>query len=352
MTVQLRRTLDSLPAYAPGRTVPGAIKLASNELSFPTLPTVVEAITQAAHGINRYPDNNATSLIATLADKYGQDPARLITGCGSVALCQQLVQAVADAGDEVVFGWRSFEAYPIVSLIPGAVPVRVPLTPTHELDLDAMAAAVTDRTRLIYVCTPNNPSGTVVTKDALEEFLGKVPERVLVVIDEAYREFDTSPASPDGAEVAGRHRNVLALRTLSKAYGLAGLRVGYAVGDPAVIDALRKVAVPFAVNSLAQAAAVAALAAEQELRPRWQQVIEERARVTAALREAGYEVPSSEANFVWLPLRERSAEFAAHCEANLVIVRPFSDATGGVRITIGSPEENEAFLTAARSFPR
>lgn len=350
MTVPLRRTLDSLPAYAPGRTVPGAIKLASNELSFPTLPSVVEAIGGAAAGINRYPDNNTTSLIAALAEKTGEDPSRLVTGCGSVALCQQLVQAVADAGDEVIFGWRSFEAYPIVSLIPGAVPVRVPLTDAHELDLNAMAAAVTDRTRLIYVCTPNNPSGTVVSQQALEAFLDQVPDRVLVVIDEAYREFDTSPDSPDGAEVARRRSNVLALRTLSKAYGLAGLRVGYAVGDPSMIDGLRKVAVPFAVNSLAQAAAVAALAAEEELRPRWKQVIDERARVTAALREAGFEVPTSEANFVWLPLRERSAEFAAHCEANLVIVRPFSDATGGVRITIGAPAENDQFLAAARSF--
>ena len=224
------------------------------------------------------------------------------------------------------------------------------MTSGHELDLPAMAAAVTPKTRLIYICTPNNPTGTVVHRQQLTEFLDAVPENVLVVIDEAYGEFDTDPESPDGVAEAGRRPNVLSLRTLSKAYQLAGLRVGYAVGDPTVITALAKVAVPFAVNTLAQNAALAALGARDELKPRWQQVISERSRVTAALREAGFEVPTSQANFVWLPLRRRAAEFAAHCEANKVIVRAFSDATGGVRVSIGSPVENDAFLAAAGTF--
>ena len=354
MTVQIRPALESLPAYAPGRTVPGSIKLASNELSFPTLPAVTAAILDAvgtdASGINRYPDNGTRALVAALAEHVDVDPARVIAGCGSVALCQQLVQITCSEGDQVMFGWRSFEAYPIVTRIAGASPVQVPLTSGHALDLNAMAAAVTPATKLIYVCTPNNPSGTVVHRGELAEFLDTVPDNILVVIDEAYREFDTDPDSPDGVEEAARRTNVLALRTLSKAYQLAGLRVGYAVGDPAVITALAKVAIPFAVSTVAQAAALAALGAQSELKPRWQQVISERARVTAALREIGYEVPTSQANFVWLPLRERSAEFAAHTEANKVIVRAFPDSTGGVRVTIGSPVENDAFLAAARSF--
>ncbi|HEY5879984.1 MAG TPA: aminotransferase class I/II-fold pyridoxal phosphate-dependent enzyme, partial [Nakamurella sp.] len=171
-------------------------------------------------------------------------------------------------------------------------------------------------------------------------------------IDEAYTEFDDAPDSPDGLRYATSRPNVVTLRTLSKAYGLAGLRVGYAVADPAVITAMRKVAIPFALNSLAQAAALAALAARAEFAPRWTQVIAERSRVHSALLALGYEVPQSRANFVWLPLRERAGEFAAHCEQHKVIVRAFPDATGGVRVSIGAPHENDAFLAAATAFPR
>ena len=348
MTVQIRPALASLPAYAPGRNVPGSIKLASNELSFPTLPAVSAAILDAvgtdASGINRYPDNGTQKLVAALAEHVNVDPSRVVAGCGSVALCQQLVQVTCNEGDEVMFGWRSFEAYPIVTRIAGAVPIQIPVTAGHALDLPAMAAAVTPATKLIYICTPNNPSGTVVHRAELTAFLDAVPENILVVIDEAYGEFDVDPDSPDGVAESANRPNVLALRTLSKAYQLAGLRVGYAVGDPAVITALAKVAIPFAVSTLAQAAALAALGAQDELKPRWQQVISERGRVTSALREAGYEVPTSQSNFIWLPLRERAGDFAAHTEANKVIVRAFPDATGGVRVTIGSPAENDAFL--------
>jgi histidinol-phosphate aminotransferase len=354
MTVRTRTALDTLPAYAAGRTVPGAIKLASNELSFPTLPSVADAIAEAvAHqtaGINRYPDPGGQSLVAALARHTGAPESHVIAGNGSVALCQQMVQATAGDGDEVLFGWRSFEAYPIVTQITGATSVRVPVTTGHDLDLPAMAAAITPATRLIFVCTPNNPTGTAVRRTDLVSFLDRVPDDVLVVIDEAYREFDTATDSPDGLEFALTRPNVVTLRTLSKAYGLAGLRVGYAVGDPHVVAALRKVAIPFALNSLAQAAALAALAAKDDLAPRWQQVVDERERVTSALHKAGYEVPVSQANFVWLPLRERAAEFAAHTEEHKVIVRAFPDAAGGVRVTIGSPEENDAFLAAARTF--
>lgn len=355
MTVRTRTALDTLPAYAPGRTVPGAIKLASNELSFPTLPAVTAAIADAAAhltaGINRYPDNGAQALVAALAVNTGAPESHIVAGSGSVALCQQLVQATAGEGDEVLFGWRSFEAYPIVTQITGATSVRVPVTSKHELDLPAIAAAITPATRLIFICTPNNPTGTAVRKSDVETFLASVPDDVLVVLDEAYREFDVADGSPDGLEFALARPNVLTLRTLSKAYGLAGLRVGYAVGDPHVVTALRKVAIPFALNSVAQAAAVAALAARDELAPRWAAVVAERDRVTAALLSYGYEVPTSQANFVWLPLRERAAEFAAHTEVHKVIVRAFPDAAGGVRVTVGAPAENDAFLAAARAFP-
>jgi len=355
MTVHMRSALNSLPAYAPGRNVPGAIKLASNELSFPTLPVVSQAIldaigTDATSGINRYPDNGATALVDALAQHVGVERNRVVAGCGSVALCQQLVQICCSPGDQVLFGWRSFEAYPIVTQIAGADVLKVPVTAGHALDLPAMAAAITPATRLVYICTPNNPTGTAVHRQALTTFLGAVPDDVLVVIDEAYGEFNRDPESPDGVQEAVARPNVLALRTLSKAYGLAGLRVGYAVGDPKVIAALGKVAVPFAVNSIAQAAALAALGAREDLKPRWEQVVSERARVTTALRNANFEVPTSQSNFIWLPLRERAAEFAAHTEASHVIVRAFPDSAGGVRVSIGSPAENDAFLAAATSF--
>ncbi len=358
MAVHTRSALDALPAYTPGRTVPGAVKLASNEVSYPPLPSVAAAIADAvsagAGGINRYPDNGAVTLIAELAAHRGVEPDNLAVGCGSVSLCQQLIQATCDDGDEVLYGWRSFEAYPIVTQVVGATPVTVPVTAQHALDLPAIADAVTDRTRLIFVCSPNNPTGTLVGAAELESFLDAVPETVLVVLDEAYREFVTDPGDgtvPDGTAAALARPNVVSLRTMSKAYGLAGLRVGYAIAQRPVIGALNKVAVPFGVNSLAQVAAVAALSAGDELAERCAAVTAERGRVTDALRGFGYEVPTSQANFVWLPLAERAAEFAAHCEREKVIVRPFPDTTGGARVTIGSPEENEAFLAAASSWP-
>jgi histidinol-phosphate aminotransferase len=350
MTAQLRAALAALPAYTPGRTVPGAIKLASNEMPFPPLDAVVRAVAEAAAGMNRYPDNAAQALTAKLADRFGVDPAGIAVGCGSVALCQQLIEATCVPGDEVLYPWRSFEAYPIITAVVGATSVQVPLT-GEAVDLEALADAVTERTRLIFVCSPNNPTGTVVDRSTLDAFLARVPERVLVVLDEAYREFVDDPASVDGITYARGRDNVVVLRTLSKAYGLAGLRVGFAVGSPEVAATLRKIGIPFAVNALAQAAALASLDAEDELLDRCRRIVTERTRVRASLLDTGFAVPATQANFVWLPLRERAGEFAAHCEQAKVIVRPFNHPdNGGVRASIGTPEQNDVFLAAARSF--
>lgn len=356
--VALRDAVAGLPAYTPGRTVPGAIKLASNEMPYPPLPSVAEAIAAVTAagpngGFNRYPDNGAGALTEALAARVGAARENIAVGCGSVALCQQLIQVSCDDGDEVLFPWRSFEAYPIVTKVVGAVPRTVAVAADHRLDLGALADAVTDRTRMVFVCTPNNPTSTVVTHAELAAFLDAVPERVLVAVDEAYVEFVRDAEAARGVELALHRPNVVSLRTLSKAYGLAGLRVGYAVTSPATATAIRTVGLPFAVNDLAQAAGVAALseAALPELQTRLAAVVSERTRVLAALRGAGYEVPDSQANFVWLPLRERAADFAAHCAAAKVIVRPFPDATGGARVTIGTATENEAFLAAAITWP-
>jgi histidinol-phosphate aminotransferase len=340
-----RADLNDLPGYVPGRTVPGTIKLASNEVPYGPLPGVVEAIAEAASHVHRYPDMGVVELRAALAARLDIDEQRIATGCGSVALAESLARATCQPGDEIVYPWRSFEAYPIIAVTTGATSVRVPNLPDHGHDLPAMAAALTDRTRLVLVCNPNNPTGTAIRTAALDAFLDTVPETILVVLDEAYQEFVTDPDVPDGLTRYGDRPNVVVLRTLSKAWGLAGLRVGYLVARPEVASAVRKVITPFSTSSVAQAAALAALRADAEMRRRAAAVVAERERVESTLRKSLPEVPRTQANFVWLPLRERSAEFAAACEAAGIIVRPF--AGDGVRVTIGTPEENDAFLAVA-----
>ncbi|MFQ6327776.1 histidinol-phosphate transaminase [Nocardia sp. CWNU-33] len=348
MSAKIRPDLDSIPAYVPGRNHPGAVKLASNETTFGPLPAAAKAIAEAAELANRYPDNQATELRAALADFLGVTTSNVAVGCGSVALCQELVQITCSAPtDEVLFAWRSFEAYPIVTQVGNATAVQVPLTPELVHDLDAMAAAVTERTKLIFVCNPNNPTGTAIDKDRLQRFLDAIPKRVLIVLDEAYYEYLrlTPQDRPDGVELGRTRPNVVVLRTFSKAYGLAGLRAGYAIGDPAVISALLKVHIPFSVNRVAQAAAIASLEARHELLDRTDTLVAERERIRDALLAAGYSVPPSESNFVWLPLGARSAEFGeASAEAG-VLVRPYG--ADGVRVTIGDPHENDQFLRFA-----
>ncbi|GAA4742528.1 histidinol-phosphate transaminase [Gordonia alkaliphila] len=350
MTLRIRPDLDSLPAYVPGKTFPGALKLASNEVTEPPLPAVVEAITAAATGINRYPDNGAVALTEALAVKLGVTTAEIQTGDGSVTLCQNLITITSGPGDEVLFGWRSFETYPLATRVAGATPVQVPLTGDAVYDLEAMATAITDRTRLIFVCNPNNPTGTIVSAEALRTFLERVPSDLIVALDEAYIEYVRPDAAHavDALALRREFPNLVVLRTFSKAYGLAGLRVGYAVADPAVVAALSKVHVPFSVNSLAQAAAIAALGAQDQLLARTDAVTVERDRVSDELRALGYPVSDSQANFVWLALGDDAAAFAtAAIEAGLV-VRPF--AGEGVRVTITVPAENDVFLSFARSW--
>ncbi|MEU8229847.1 histidinol-phosphate transaminase [Actinoplanes sp. NPDC048967] len=351
-----RADLEALPAYVPGRSVADlarelgiaeAIKLASNEVPFGPLPGVPEAVAAAMTRSHRYPDMGVLELRDRLAERYGVSPDRIVTGCGSVALAEHLAKATCLPGDEIVYSWRSFEAYPIISAGVGATSIRVPNTPGHGHDLAAMAEAITDRTRLVLVCNPNNPTGTSVRKAELDRFLDAVPSDVLVVLDEAYREFVTDDQVPDGLVTYGDRPNVVVLRTLSKAWGLAGLRIGYLVAQPEVAAAIRKVLTPFSTSLVAQAAALAALDAEQEVVRRCALVISERERVTEALRKLYPDVPASQANFVWLPLGDQAMAFGAACEQRGVIVRPFQG--DGVRITIGTPEENDALLAAAEA---
>ncbi|MGE0297029.1 histidinol-phosphate transaminase [Pseudonocardia sp.] len=347
----IRPDLDALPAYVPGRAIPGAIKLASNEVALPPLPSVLAAIAEAATVSNRYPDLAVTSLTQRLATARGVAAERIAVGCGSVSLCQQLVNITCrETTDEVVYAWRSFEAYPIVTQIGAAKAVTVALDAGFRHDIDAMIAAVTPRTRLVFVCSPNNPTGTVVHREELVRLLDAVGPDVLVALDEAYREYVRLPDAVDGLDLVDRYPNLVVLRTFSKAYRLAAVRVGYAIGTPEVATALRKVGSPFAVSTIAQAAAMAALDAERELLGAVEDVVRERVRVRDALLGLGYTVPPTESNFVWASLGERTQPFAVHCLEQKVIVRPFHP--DGCRITVALPEENDALIAAATSFPR
>jgi len=350
---RFRPVLDQLNPYKPGKRVANAagqsFKLASNECPFGPLPSVAEAIAAAAAEINWYPDNHAAALTEAIARRHDVPVSHIALGCGSVGVAQQLLAAAAEPGTEVLYAWRSFEAYPILVPLTGATDVRVPLRDERH-DLPAMGDAITPRTRVIFVCNPNNPTGTVVHAAELAEFLDRVPDDCLVVLDEAYADYVRDPAVPNGIEVYRDRPNVAVLRTFSKAHGLAGLRVGYLIGPDPIAAAARTTMLPFTVNSLAQTAAVASLAAEGELHERVDLAVKERARVRDELLAQGWNVPPTEANFVWLRLGPDTQDFATACAQAGVSIRAFGDE--GARISMGTPEADDAFLAVARAYPR
>lgn len=348
--------METLPTYKAGQrptAQPGIdrlYKLSSNETHLPPLPSVREVIHRASEDSHRYPDPFSTKLVAAIAERFGVSPSNVVVGTGSVAVCNYMINAVAGAGDEVIYAWRSFESYPIWTQIAGATSVRVPLDEHFRHDLDAMLAAITEKTRIIFVCTPNNPTGQAVRHDELVAFLDAVPSHILVVLDEAYTEFVRDPDVPDGIELFRTYPNVAVLRTFSKAYGLAGLRVGFGIAHDNLAEAFRKTATPFGVSIIAEEAAVASLAAEDELMERVDAIVAERERVREALIAQGWHVEPSEANFIWLGLGDAATEFYEACEAVGVTVRPF--ACEGVRITIAEPEANDRIIAVCESFPR
>ncbi len=364
----IRPDLEQVPAYVPGKAVPGTLKIASNEMSQPPLPSVAAAIAetlaQPSTSPNRYPDMGAVALRTRIGENLGLPMEQVAVGCGSSALCLQLVQATSQAGDEVVFPWRSFEAYPILARIAGATPVAVPLDAQGRNDLDALAAAVTERTRLIFVCNPNNPTGTTVTREAFEKFMAAVPGNVVVALDEAYIELvddDTRATTPLADQLVGTYPNLVGLRTFSKVYGLAGLRVGYMFGSKRLVEAVNKVAIPFSVNTVAQAAAIASLDAQAELAIRIKEVRDQRVRVTNAINSAtGRDtvLPTSQANFVWIdesrikdlsPLLadgsvDTTSDLGDYLAQRGILIRCF--AGEGARITVTTDEEAGQLLAA------
>ncbi|WP_435746484.1 histidinol-phosphate transaminase [Nocardioides sp. SYSU DS0663] len=354
-TPRPRPNVADIPPYVAGRPPtprPGLVsyKLSSNENPYPPLPGVLEVVREAAERLNRYPDMGSAALYEKLAETLAVPTEHLSVATGSVGLIYQLVQAFCEPGDEVVFAWRSFEAYPIAVTAAAATAVRVPVLPDGRHDFEAMADAITDRTRVVLVCTPNNPTGPAVTQAELDAFLARVPSRVLVVVDEAYVEFVRMDDPVDGLATYRRRDNVVLTRTFSKAYGLAGLRVGYAVGPEPIAAALRAVSLPFGVSALAQAAACASLDRRAELLERVDALVAERTRVLSGLRDRGWDVPDAQGNFVWLGLGERTTELAAAAEELGIVVRPF--AGEGARVSIGEEEANDRLLQLAATFSR
>jgi histidinol-phosphate aminotransferase len=349
---QQRAAVAGLPAYVAGRKATGerVAALASNESHYPPLPKVLAAIAAASARVNRYPDMATATLRDRIAEFAGVSPASVAVGPGSVGVLAQLIAAVCDPGDEVVFAWRSFEAYPILCQIAGAEAVRVPLVAERH-DLRAMAAAVTDRTRVVLLCSPNNPTGTAISNAELVDFLDRVPGRVLVVLDEAYREF-VGGESPDAVSLlASDYPNLCVLRTFSKAYGLAGLRVGYAIAHPDIADGLRKTQIPFSVSNVAEAAALAALDSADEVADRVAAVVAERPRVEAGARASGWDVPEGAANFVWLRADDATRErLVAAFDAAGVMVRGYPG--DGIRVTLADPASNDRVLAVLAAFER
>ena len=354
-TVRIRPDVAALPAYVPGARpdAAGAVKIAklsSNELPFPPQDAVVEAITRAVAGVNRYPEMTGETLTQALAHRWDVEVEQVVVGNGSVALIQHLLDAVCQPGDEVVIPWRSFEAYPICVAVAGARAVRVPLTPDARHDVPAMLAAITPRTRVVMVCTPNNPTGTILTARELAELVAGVPRDVVVLVDEAYLDFVTAPEVGDALTLLAGAPNLVVSRTFSKAHALAGMRVGYLVCEPGLAAAIRSVATPFGVNLPAQSAAVAALGQTELGRTaeRSAAVAAERDRVVASLRTQGWEVPEAHGNFFWLGVGEETMALAEHFRAAGILVRPF--AGEGVRVSIGTTSDNERVLAAAAAW--
>ncbi len=346
--IRLRPVARTLTVSTPGPPVtdPGIAQLGANECPFGPLPSVEEAVLATLRRrANRYPDVEMVELRSAIADFHGVHLDQVWVGAGSLDLLRAACAATSGPGDEIVVGLPAFSEYPLNVALTGATLRGVPSV-EHTFDVAAMADAIGERTTLVTLCNPNNPTGTAVGLDAVGPFLRAVPADRLVLFDEAYREFVDDGALdggfPDGFSLLAGHPNLVVLRTFSKAYGLANLRVGYAVGDPEVVGAMRRLRVTCVVTDLSQAAALAALAAQDELNARVAEVTAERHRLRVELAGLGWPTPVSHTNFVWLPTGGDAQAIVAACRAVDVLVQAFGP--DGVRITVGLPRDNDRFL--------
>jgi histidinol-phosphate aminotransferase len=350
-----RPEVDALAPYVTGRPLEDLqrelgleriVKLAANEGPFPPFPAALEAMARSQEDLNRYPNGGAVRLHEAIAARHGVHVEETCAGSGADGCLDLLSQAVLGPGDEIVCGWPSFPSYEIYAAKQGATSTRVPLR-EHTYDLDALGAAIGPRTKLVYVCHPNNPTGTMNTKDELDAFVAQVPEHVLTVVDQAYFEYIDRPDYPDAVETYFRGgRRVLVLRTFSKIYGLAGLRVGYAVGPADVCAAMGKVRRPFDITTSAQVAAVASMDDDAEIARRRALNAKGLARLTEIVRANGLEpVPGAVGNFLYVELEESAAVLFERFLREGVIVRPLGEfgAPNAIRISVGTADENEFF---------
>lgn len=352
-----RAALSMLPVYAAGRPPSPAegltpYKLSSNENPDGPVPAVARAIAEV-DTIHRYPNPTAEALRAELSQVFGVPAEDIVTGTGSLGALTQIINAFAGtatdgAPDEVLYAWRSFEAYPIVVRTAGAKDVTIPVTAEGRHDLEAMAEAITDRTRVILLCTPNNPTGPALGNQEVRNFLARVPRDVVVVIDEAYQEYVRISDPVDTLALYREHPNVAVLRTFSKAHGMAALRVGYSIASQEITQHLRRVAVPFGVSTIAEVGAIESLRALDEVHLRVQNLIQERERVRNALLDAGWDVPDAQGNFIWLPLGDHAGDFAHHAGVKALAVRAFDG--DGVRVSIGETNANDRLIEVCRTY--
>ncbi|SFN84553.1 histidinol-phosphate transaminase [Mycetocola miduiensis] len=340
--VKLRPEILASPPYRQGKPATAdAFKLSSNENPYPPLPGVLEAVA-ASGAINRYPDASALALREVLAARHGVSAENIHVGSGSVALLSQFIQAAAGPGNSVVYPWRSFEAYPGLVTVSGATSVPVPNRADGSHDMVALAAAVDETTRVVIVCSPNNPTSTTVSAAEFETFMAAVPGDVLVLLDEAYTEFVTDPDAVRGLPLLARYPNLVVLRTFSKAYGLAGLRVGWAIGPVAILDAARAAAIPLSVTEPAQVAAIASLQVEDQLLERVARLAALRDRLSAALFDQGWLVPKAQGNFVWLATGDATDAANAALLDGGIVARAFPGS--GIRVSVGEEESVEQLL--------
>lgn len=357
MTVTFAEKLARMPGYqagvptgqAPEEIAAGGIaQLASNESPFPPHPKVIEAIEQAASAMHRYPDPDATLLRRRIAERYDTQPGKVAVGNGSCEILLAAAEALCEPGDEILYSWPAFSMYPYLPALTGAREIRVPLGEGDVHDLDAMAVEVTAATQLLIVCNPNNPTATHLPAAEIAAFCERIPPHVTIALDEAYVEFQTDDDPDATVDLLADFPNLVVLRTFSKCYGLAGLRVGYAIGSAgfrAAVDAVRQ---PFSVNALAQAAGAEAILHQDDVLFRVESTVAERLRVEEALREIGLRTSETQANFSWIDLGEADEkQVVAGLGERRIAVRP-GTALGGpghIRVSYGLPEENDRFLS-------
>lgn len=358
MTIRFSKRLEEIPGYTAGvpkGKAPEAIaagdiaQLASNESPWGPHPEVLAAIERAAGAMNRYPDPGATLLRERIAIRHDADPALIAVANGSCEFLLAAAAALCEPGDEIVYAWPSFSIYPYVAPLSGAREIRVPLTDGYEHDLDAMLAELTAATQIVIVCNPNNPTSTHIPLARIAEFVEAVPDHVAVVLDEAYAEYQLHDDPDETVDLWRRSPNLVVLRTFSKCYGLAGLRVGYALTSAKVRSALDAVRQPFSVNALAQAAGAVAIRHSDDVTQRVERTIVERVFVEEGVRELGLETPDSHANFSWIDLGEADEPEVVGALGDAgVVVRPGTPlgGPGHIRVSYGLREQNQRFLDA------